>query len=376
MDRAVKKEYCQSCGMPLRFDVEEYLGTNADSSRSDEYCYYCLKDGKYTVDIPIEEMVNIWVKYTDKYNEYSATNYTPQELRTILNKRMPTLKRWRQIETTRNIHFEAISRVKSYIDKNLFKDIDGEQLARTASLSLFHFRRIFRTVTGENIGSYIQRLRLEYVAHLLISTNLSINKILEQTNYQTIFSLSKAFKKHFGISMTPYRKRHQSIADKQPEILNILQPEIKKLNNQKALCYPVDSIDPHKYMSIWKKIIHYGKSHLNSDNYKFISLSMDNPLVTPTDQHRFYLGIITNEEIEPKGKFCIHEIPKGLYAVLNHKGDYSHIPELYKYIYEEWLHQNGYSPGCPMSYEVYLNSPRDTDITELLTEIYIPIEKH
>ena len=44
--------------MPLRFDVEEYLGTNADHSCSDEYCYYCLKDGNYTVDISMNEMVD------------------------------------------------------------------------------------------------------------------------------------------------------------------------------------------------------------------------------------------------------------------------------------------------------------------------------
>ena len=56
--------------MPLRFDIEKYLGTNSDGSRSDEYCYYCLKDGKYIVDIPMSEMINIWIKYTDKYNEY------------------------------------------------------------------------------------------------------------------------------------------------------------------------------------------------------------------------------------------------------------------------------------------------------------------
>ena len=71
--------------MPLRFDVEEYLGTNADHSCSDEYCYYCLKDGNYTVDVSMNEMVDIWVKYTDKYNWYSGTDYTPQELKTLVN---------------------------------------------------------------------------------------------------------------------------------------------------------------------------------------------------------------------------------------------------------------------------------------------------
>ena len=57
----INKRYCQSCGMPLRFDIEKYLGTNSDGSRSDEYCYYCLKDGKYIVDIPMSEMINIWM---------------------------------------------------------------------------------------------------------------------------------------------------------------------------------------------------------------------------------------------------------------------------------------------------------------------------
>ena len=61
IESEINKRYCQSCGMPLRFDVEKYLGTNSDGSRSDEYCYYCLKDGKYIVDIPMSEMINIWI---------------------------------------------------------------------------------------------------------------------------------------------------------------------------------------------------------------------------------------------------------------------------------------------------------------------------
>ncbi len=75
------------------------------------------------------------------------------------------------------------------------------------TFSFFHFRKVFRNVTGENIGTYIQRLRLEYIAHLLIATGQSIEEIGMQTNYQTKFSLAKAFKKHFGISMSAYREK-------------------------------------------------------------------------------------------------------------------------------------------------------------------------
>lgn len=378
--RSIKKEYCQSCGMPLRFDVVEYLGTNADQSHSDEYCYYCLKNGEYTVDIPMEEMIGIWVKYTDKYNEYSDTNYNPQELKTILNKRLPTLKRWKQKLATQDIHHEAIVRIKSYIDQNLEKEMDMKELCDIANLSLFHLRRIFKNITGENIGSYIQRLRLEKVAHRLVSTDLPISELIRQSNYQTKSSLAKAFRKHFGISMSACREQYVHIAgnDSIESDSILLQPEIKKLPAQKAVCYPVGNTprEPNEYIISWDKLIHYRKKHIRQqDAGRLISISLDNPQVTSPKQHRFFIGILTTENHIPKGLFSIHEIPSGLYAVFTHKGNYHSLPDLYKIIFERWLPQSGYIQLNSMSFEIYLNSPGDTEISELLTEVYIPIIK-
>ena len=190
--------------MPLRFDVEEYLGTNSDGSRSDEFCYYCLKDGKYIVDISMWEMIDIWIKYTDKYNEYADTDYSPKELREILDKRLPTLNRWRQKQETSSLHHKMIQNIIVYINGHLTEVLDTDTLSSMSGLSKFHFRRVFRTATRENIGSYIQRLRMEHVAHLLISTDYTLKQIIEQTSYQTKYSIAKAFKKHFGISTSQY----------------------------------------------------------------------------------------------------------------------------------------------------------------------------
>lgn len=209
IESEINKKYCQSCGMPLRFDVEKYLGTNSDGSQSDEYCYYCLKDGKYIVDIPMSEMINIWIKYTDKYNEYADTMYSPEELRTILNGRLPKLKRWKQKLETSNIHHQKIQNIIVHINNHLFDSLDTDRLSDMSGLSKYHFRRVFQAVTGENIGIYIQRLRLEHIAHLLVSTDFTLNQILEQTSYQTKFSLAKAFKKHFGIPASQYREKYK-----------------------------------------------------------------------------------------------------------------------------------------------------------------------
>lgn len=363
--------------MPLRFDVEEYLGTNSDHSHSDEYCYYCLKDGEYTVDIPLGEMVDIWVKYTDKYNGYSNTNYTPQELRTLLNKRLPTLKRWRQKEETENVHHEAINRIKSYIDRNLFSELNPKQLATIAHLSFYHFRKVFRNVTGENIGTYIQRLRLEYIAHLLIATNQSVSGIQQQTTYQTKFSLAKAFKKYFGISMSEYRAKYYS-ADNQHQPEYLPEVNIRRINTQKAICLDVNGAfrSEQSYQAIWKQLTHYKEKHLpKTADHFYISISHDNPQVTSTDLRRLYIGIISKEEVKTGGKFFIQEIPGGMYAVFTHKGNYAQLPEVYKSIYEQWLPRSRYIQKQPLSFEIYLNTPDEAPIEELLTAIYIPIVK-
>jgi DNA gyrase inhibitor GyrI/AraC-like DNA-binding protein len=377
MKQVAEKQYCQSCGMPLRFDVEEYLGTNTDHSPSDEYCYYCLKDGEYTVDIPMSEMVDIWVKYTDKYNWYSGTNYTPKELKTLLGKRLPTLKRWQQKEETQHVHYEIINRIKIYIDQNLFREINPEQLAEVVNLSFFHFRRVFRSITGENIGTYIGRLRLEYIAHLLIATEQPIEEIRSQTSYQTKFSLAKAFKKHFGISMSEYRTKYQP-TEIRTHTNNPAQAKIMRINTQMAVCLEVGNTfqDKHNYTSIWKELVHYKERHIQPrENNRFVSISQDNPVVTPMKQRRFYIGALVDEETKPVGKFSIREIPGGMYAVFRHKGSYADLPELYKAIYEQWLPQSGYYQKNPITFEVYLNAPGETPVEELLTEIYIPIDK-
>lgn len=375
-----EKRYCQSCGMPLRFDIEAYLGTNADQTRSDEYCYYCLKDGKYTVDVSREQMVDIWVKYTNKYNEYSNTNYSPRELRILLNKRMPTLKRWKQIENTIHIHHTTIAKITSYIHQHLFDELETEELSALANLSLFHFRRVFQHITGENIGSYIQRLRLEHIAYLLISTDLTIEEIMKCTHYLTKSSLAKAFKKHFGVTASEYRNRYQYTIHSLQNSFRLaskLDVRIEKIPTRKALCLPMSSIHNSAiYKATWKKIIGYYKSYLPATaKNKYISISMDDPFITNHKQCRFYLGFLINANIQPIESLTIQEIPGGLYTVFKHHGNYASLPELYRTFYENWLPQSDYNQKQPFSFEIYLNSPHEVDIPELLTEIYIPIQQ-
>jgi len=83
--------FCQSCGMPLG---DEYFGTNADGSPSHEYCTYCFKDGAFTSDETMDEMIEHNLEYLEEFNKDAGTKMSREEAREQMRQYFPTLKRW------------------------------------------------------------------------------------------------------------------------------------------------------------------------------------------------------------------------------------------------------------------------------------------
>ena len=83
--------------------------------------------------------------------------------------------------------------------------------------------------------------------------------------------------------------------------------------------------------------------------------------------------MLTDSSITVDAPLALTTIAGGEYAVLRHKGHYADMKAAYGWLYGTWLPQSGRSPGSAPTYEEYLNSPRDTAPTELLTDICLPL---
>jgi general stress protein 26 len=94
MEKTMK--FCQSCGMPL---TDEVLGTNADGSKNEEYCMYCYKDGKFTQDCTMEEMIEHCAQFVGEFNEGSGLQLTREEAIGQMKMFFTHLKRWRKTLT-------------------------------------------------------------------------------------------------------------------------------------------------------------------------------------------------------------------------------------------------------------------------------------
>ncbi len=88
----MEQAFCQSCGMPLNDDI---LGTNEDGSKNQEYCTYCYKDGAFTGDFTMEEMVEFCAQFVDEFNKNTGQNLTKDAYKEVLRQFYPNLKRWK-----------------------------------------------------------------------------------------------------------------------------------------------------------------------------------------------------------------------------------------------------------------------------------------
>ncbi|GAA2902793.1 zinc ribbon domain-containing protein [Enterococcus pseudoavium] len=87
-----EQKFCQSCGMPL--DKQEVVGTNADQSKNEDYCIYCFKDGEFTQDVTMDEMIEISRKHMSEIFA-NDSSYNEQKAVAKMQSFFPKLKRWR-----------------------------------------------------------------------------------------------------------------------------------------------------------------------------------------------------------------------------------------------------------------------------------------
>lgn len=283
-------------------------------------------------------------------------------------------------EITHNEYHKSINKTVDYINNNLKNQIDLKTLANLANISEFHFHRLFRAFIGESLGSYIIRLRIEKTAQLLQTTGRPLSEIAEKVGYQTSQSLSKAFKKHFGISPSAFRNLETYFFSKSKinrfQTLN-LNPKIIDVNKKQLMYIRIIGKYGLKkdYSEAWHKLIQFGRERdLLRSNSEFIGLSFDAPRITNPDRCRFYACFSTDKETEAFGEFGTQTTEGGKYAVFTLKGSYSGLESIYHSIYFDWLPKSNYRLRDAMTFEKYMNHPDRVKETDLLTEIYIPIK--
>ncbi len=101
----------------------------------------------------------------------------------------------------------GISRAISYMDQNLNKKMNLNELAEEAGYSATYFTTLFRKKTGYSPLSYFSHLKINKACEHLDFTRMKIKEISFQMGYSDPYYFSKDFQKKMGISPRNYRNR-------------------------------------------------------------------------------------------------------------------------------------------------------------------------
>lgn len=106
----------------------------------------------------------------------------------------------------KNLHAEYLSRINrtfDYIEANIEKPMTLEELATVANFSKYHFSRIFQTIVGETPFHFIQRVRLEKAAMMLLyNRHEPVTEIAYKCGFSDVAIFSRNFRSYFRISAT------------------------------------------------------------------------------------------------------------------------------------------------------------------------------
>lgn len=98
-------------------------------------------------------------------------------------------------------------RVLGYIDENLHRTIRLEEIAEVASMSVFHFSRAFKKVTGSAPVRHVWRCRIERAYILMRNKELPLVVIALDCGFSSQSHFATVFKRETGITPSQYRQQ-------------------------------------------------------------------------------------------------------------------------------------------------------------------------
>ena len=103
-------------------------------------------------------------------------------------------------------HSSALKKADRFIQNNLSRKLSLEEISEISGLSAPYFSTIFKKEMGENLSSYLNRLRVEKARVMLVQTSFSLRKIAGSCGFEDQGWFSKIFRSYTGINQGKYRQ--------------------------------------------------------------------------------------------------------------------------------------------------------------------------
>ena len=289
----------------------------------------------------------------------------------------------------------SLHRVFSHIEKHLTEDLKLEKLAVVAAFSHFHFHRLFKLLTNENVNTYVRRKRIERAASLLMrSEHSTISDVVFQCGFKSQATFSRAFKKFYGISPSEFRKlspsRYAQLKSKKSQRPEVFEAYVCQIEQLKHWLDMNGNIEVKRIASItFAGLNHMGKAGLSETFDRLITwagkkglmhtspqLGMvyyDSYKVTSPDKVRMAVCIEVDRNLNLDGGLARIEVPKGRHIIGRFEIGMEEFEKSWSSLFI-WMNENGYKKRDEPPFELYRNNFNEHPEKKFIVDMYIPVE--
>ena len=105
-----------------------------------------------------------------------------------------------------DLTFRRLCRARERARAEFSGRVDLQALAREASLSTWHFHRLFTATFGISPHDYLTELRIKHAKRLLASGQYSVTEVCLEAGYSSLGSFSTRFRQLVGYSPLAYQR--------------------------------------------------------------------------------------------------------------------------------------------------------------------------
>lgn len=317
-----------------------------------------------------------------------------------------------------------INRVMDYIEQHLGSELTLEGLARVASFSRFHFHRIFSALVGESLYSFIQRVRLERAAVMLVSNPAaSVTEIALDCGFSSSATFARAFKEAFGMSASAWREagytahskksksmskegqsfgnlrkeieveiRHLGDATHNPEWRmamfetpekqrTVLTADVEVKNLPELNVAYVRHVGPYAgdeglFDRLYGKLMAWAgpRELIRFPETRCLCVYHDDPHITEEKKLRVSVCMTVPKGTPVDGEIGHMTVPGGKFAVARFEIDPSLYGAAWDALMGGWMPESGYQPDDRLCYELGLNDPKQHPEGKHIVDICVPVK--
>ena len=278
---------------------------------------------------------------------------------------------------TTTSYLERVNRAIDYVYSHLGEPLRLDDVSRAASLSPFHFHRVFRAIAGVTLADFVKRLRLERAVALMAHARKgSLTRIALDCGFASSSDFSRCFRQHFGVppsafDATAWRRAHgtelEKLAAASIEPVHVERlPETPNPRRFKVITRALPArtvayirvLKPYQSDAVLgaaRRLMQWAERHGCID-HQWLGYQWDNPEITALDDCQYHVAVEV-ERFTPAGEIGLYRFPPMVVAEVEIRGSIDVELQALQWIFGVWLPSSGYVPDDQPAFEAWIGRP-------------------